>query len=164
MTRRSSLFSEAPVDLAGRILCCAGARCLAWGGLFLADTAAQSTQPSRGVGREGSANAFSASDRTYGAGGVWHDKLRKACRVDCIGSSVDAATGSQQPSATASDCRRSGERQVAAVRSRRARPQLRRRPAPNRKWIADSRMYGQRRAGSMCRRRRSLLPRVVGGR
>ena len=53
--------------------------------------------------------SFLASDRTYGARRVWHDMLAEG--VSCGSASdraIDAATGSQSPSATASTAARSG--------------------------------------------------------
>ena len=54
------------------------------------------------------AHSFLASDRTYGARRVWHDLLADG-RVVWLASdrAIDAATGSQSPSAPASPAARS---------------------------------------------------------
>ena len=53
--------------------------------------------------------SFLASDRTYGARRVWHDLLAEGRIVRAAPDrTIDAATGPQSPSATASTAARSG--------------------------------------------------------
>ena len=53
--------------------------------------------------------SFIASDRTYGARRVWHDLLAEGIPLwSASDRAIDAITGSQSPSATASTAARSG--------------------------------------------------------
>lgn len=123
-------------DLAGGVLV-RGARCLAGWFLCLADTAAQSTQPSDEDLSLKVRAGFVASDRTYGARRVWHDLLAEGAscglhRIERL-MRLQALKARPRRRRLPPDV---GERQVAAVaanvldRSFKA-------AASNRKWIAD---------------------------
>ena len=115
-----------------------GARCLARWLLCLAEAAAPPAQPERR--RELGAkvrSSFLASDRTYGAGRVWHDMLAVQ-GVSCgLHPNVSCGYRLSKPVRAGVDCRPiwgSGRSPLVAAnvlnRSFEA-------PAPNRKWIAD---------------------------
>src|SRR5258707_15010966 len=109
-----------------------GARCLAGWVLFLADTAAQSTQPERrGVGREGSRQLSRQRSNLWRQAGVARHAGGRGVVWTASDRAFYAATGSQSPSATAPTSARSGWAARCPPRSPRAPPQLRNaRPPP----------------------------------
>ena len=106
--REVRLHREAPGDLAGGMVV-RGARCLAGWVLCLADTTAQSAQPERRrAGGEGARQLPCQRPNLWRQAGVArHARGRHVVRT-ASDRAIDAATGSQSASATASPAARSG--------------------------------------------------------
>ena len=126
-----------------------GARCLAgWVDAWLRRPRSRRSRSDEELGAK-VRSSFLASDRTYGARRVWHDMLAEG--VSCGLHRIERLMRLQALKARPRRRRLPpdlGERQVAAVAANLLNRSFDA-PAPNRKWIATSPMYGQRKVGFM---------------